>query len=157
MDQNQGIDILSYVKALMRRVWTILIVFILGSVLAAAVAYVLPPVYESTARILVESQQIPEELAQSTVGQSAAERLQFIQQRLMTRQNLLDLINRIGLFADRPDLTPTDKVDLVRDATKLRERLVSRRAGGARPWSRPSPSPTARTAPASPPGSRTSS
>lgn len=117
MDQNQSIDILSYWKALTRRVWTILIVFIVGSVLAAAVAYVLPPVYESTARILVETQQIPEDLAQATVRQSAAERLEFIEQRLLTRQNLLGVIDRIGLFADRRDLTPTEKVDLVRDAT----------------------------------------
>ena len=117
MDQNQSIDILSYVKALTRRIWTILIIFIVGSVLSAAVAYVLPPVYESTARILVESQQIPEELAQATVRQSVAERLELIEQRLMTRENLLEVIDRIGLFANMPGLTPTQKVDLVRAAT----------------------------------------
>jgi polysaccharide chain length determinant protein (PEP-CTERM system associated) len=117
MEQNQSIDIMSWIKALTRRVWTILIVFIVGSVLAAAVAYVLPPVYESTARILVESQQIPEDLAQSTVSQGAAERIELIEQRMMTRQNLLAVIDRTGLFADRRDLAPTEKVDIVRDAT----------------------------------------
>ncbi len=117
MEQTQSIDILSYLKALTRRLWVILIVFFMGSVLAAAVAYVLPPVYESTARILVESQQIPEQLAQSTVGQSVAERLGFIEQRLLTRQNLLGIIDRIGLFSGVPGLTPTEKVDLVREAT----------------------------------------
>jgi polysaccharide biosynthesis transport protein len=117
MDQNQSIDILSYVRALTRRIWTILIVFLVGSVLAAAVAYVLPPVYESTARILVESQQIPEDLAQATVRQSVAERLELIEQRLMTRQNLLNVVERNGLFTNTPGLTPTQKVDLIRDAT----------------------------------------
>jgi polysaccharide biosynthesis transport protein len=117
MEQNQSIDILSYVKALTRRLWVILIVFITGSVLAAAVAYILPPVYESTARILVESQQIPEDLAQATVRQSVAERLGFIEQRLLTRQNLLGVIDRIGLFAGVPGMTPTEMVDRVRAAT----------------------------------------
>lgn len=117
MDQNQSIDILSYVKALARRLWLILIVFLAGSVLAAAAAYVLPPVYQSTARILVESQQIPEDLAQATVRQSVAERLEFIEQRLLTRQNLLGVIDRIGLFGNVQGLTPTEKVDLVREAT----------------------------------------
>jgi polysaccharide chain length determinant protein (PEP-CTERM system associated) len=117
MEQNQSIDIMSWIKALTRRVWTILIVLIAGSVLSAAVAYVLPPVYESTARILVESQQIPEDLAQSTVSQSAAERIELIEQRMMTRQNLLSVIEQTGLFVDRRDLTPTEKVDAVRDAT----------------------------------------
>ena len=119
MEQTQSIDILSYLKVLLRRVWVIVVVFIVGSMLSAAVAYVLPPVYESTARILVESQQIPEELAQSTVGQSAAERLGFIEQRLMTRENLLSVIDRLGLFAGVPGLTPTEKVDLVRAATSF--------------------------------------
>jgi polysaccharide chain length determinant protein (PEP-CTERM system associated) len=124
MDQNQSIDLLSYVKALTRRTWTILIVFITGSVLAAAVGYVLPPVYKSTAHILVESQQIPEELAQATVRQSVAERLELIEQRLMTRQNLLGVVDRIGLFAGTPGLTPTEKVDLVREATEFESLTV---------------------------------
>lgn len=130
MDQNQSIDILSYVKALTRRIWTILIVFIVGSVLAATVAYVLPPAYESTARILVESQQIPEDLAQATVRQSVAERLEFIEQRLMTRQNLLGVIDRIGLFANTPDLTPTEKVDLVREATTFESLVLGEQRRG---------------------------
>jgi polysaccharide biosynthesis transport protein len=131
MDQNPSIDILSWLKALTRRVWIILIVSIFGSVLAAAVAYVLPPVYESTARILVESQQIPEQLAQSTVSQGAAERLELIEQRLMTRQNLLDVIDRIGLFAGTPGLTPTEKVELVRDATIFESLTLGERRGPA--------------------------
>jgi polysaccharide chain length determinant protein (PEP-CTERM system associated) len=121
--ENQSIDILSYLKALTRRVWTILIVFLFGSVLAAAVAYVLPPIYESTARILVESQQIPEDLAQATVRQSVAERLELIEQRLMTRQNLLGVIDRTGLFAGM-DLSPTAKIDLVRAATTFENLTV---------------------------------
>jgi polysaccharide chain length determinant protein (PEP-CTERM system associated) len=131
MDQTQSIDILSYVKALTRRIWTILIVFIIGSVLAAAAAYVLPPVYQSTARILVESQQIPENLAQATVRQSVAERLKLIEQRLMTRQNLLEVIGRIGLFADAPGLAPSQKVDLVREATTFQSLTIDAGRGPA--------------------------
>ena len=118
--EQQGIDISSYLKALSRRVWTILIVFVIGSILMAAVAYVLPPVYELTAKILVESQQIPEDLAQTTVRQSVAERLELIQQRLMTRENLLGVVDRLGLFTNRNDLTPSDKIDRVREATSFK-------------------------------------
>ena len=121
-------EIFTYLRALLRRIWIILAVFLLGSVLAVAVAYVLPPVYESTAKILVESQQIPEELAQTTVRASVAERLQLIEQRLMTRDNLLDLVNRLNLFADRRDMTPTEKVDLVRSNTTF-ENLAFEGAG----------------------------
>ena len=63
--------------------------------LAVGMAYKLPPVYLSTALILVESQQIPSELARSTVTTSAADRLELIEQRLMTRENLLEIIERL--------------------------------------------------------------
>ncbi|HKK31772.1 MAG TPA: hypothetical protein VKA18_15415, partial [Alphaproteobacteria bacterium] len=45
------------------------------------------------------------------------ERLQLIEQRILARENVLDVIDRLNLFADRPDMTPTDKVDRVRAAT----------------------------------------
>ena len=92
----------------------------LGILASGFFAYVLPPVYESEAKILVESQQIPDELARSTVTASAAERLQIIQQRLMTRDNLLRLIQELQLFADRPGLSTSEKVDLLRRSTTIR-------------------------------------
>ncbi len=91
----------------------------LGALLATGVAYVLPPVYESTAKILVESPKIPTSLAQSTVTVSALERLQTIQQRILARENVLDVIERLNLFADQPELTPTEKVDRIRAGTRI--------------------------------------
>ncbi len=103
-----------------RRLWIVVLTVFLISPLALTVAYVLPPVYESSARILVESQQIPTDLARSTVTASAAERLQLIQQRLMTRENLLSVIERLNLFASRGDLTTSEKVELLRLNTVIR-------------------------------------
>jgi len=114
-----GLDPLSLLRGVRRRIGMVLAIFVVGAILSAGVAYVLPPVYESTAKILVESQQIPVDLARSTVTASAAERLQLIEQRLMTRENLLDIAERLDLFADRPGLTPTEKVDRIRDATSF--------------------------------------
>lgn len=114
---DDSIDIFSYIKGLARRIWLIMIVFVAGSFVAAAVAYVLPPVFASTARILVESQQIPPDMAKTTVRQSVAERLEVIQQRLLARNNVLDIIDRFGLFSDRDDMTLSEKVDRVRNST----------------------------------------
>lgn len=108
-----------YLRALVRRIWLVLIIFILGTGIAVATAYLLPPVYESSAKILVESQQIPQDLAQSTVPQGAAERLALIEQRLMTRDNLLDLVRRLNLFPEYTNLAPAEKVELVRKNTKF--------------------------------------
>ncbi|MEM7522747.1 MAG: Wzz/FepE/Etk N-terminal domain-containing protein [Pseudomonadota bacterium] len=116
---DDGMDILGYAKALKRRWWLVAICIVFGSAAAVAVALFLPPVYQSSAKILVESQQIPDELARSTVTSSASERLELIKQRLMTRDNLLEVIERLRLFQQRDDLTPTQKVDMVRASAQI--------------------------------------
>lgn len=104
----------------LRRFWILAVIGLIGVLGSAFIAYVLPPVYEAQARILVESQQIPSDLAQSTVTVPTAERLQLIQQRLMTRENLLRVIEDLGLFTDRPDLSISEKIEQLRAATTIR-------------------------------------
>lgn len=103
--------------AFLRRFWILVLSVGLIAPAALAIAYFLPSQYRSGALILVESQQIS--LVESTVTVSASERLQRIRQKLMTRDNLLDMINKFGLYAERTDLSPTDKVVLVRDNTAI--------------------------------------
>ena len=98
---SQTIDILGLLGGIRRRLPLVFVVALCGVLLSGAIAYLLPPVYQSTARILVESQQIPDDLARSTVTASAAERLQLIEQRLMTRENLLSVAARLDLFLER--------------------------------------------------------
>ena len=114
-----GIDIKAYVRGVLRRWLLVAAIFIVGAAVAVVVATKLPATYESTARILVESQQIPDDLARSTVTASAAERLQIIQQRLMSRRNLLKIIELLDLFADRDGMSLTEKVEAIRDATRF--------------------------------------
>jgi succinoglycan biosynthesis transport protein ExoP len=68
--------------------------------LAVAVALVLPPTYTSGATILIEQQEIPQELVRSAVTSFADQRVQVISQRVMTTQNLLELIERYNLYPD---------------------------------------------------------
>ena len=95
-EMEQGLTIIDHLGAFRRRAWILALTIVIGSSLAFSIAYLLPPVYRSTAKILVESQQIPSDLARSTVTSSTSERLHLIQQRLMTRDNLLEIIKRIG-------------------------------------------------------------
>ncbi|MEM8792716.1 MAG: Wzz/FepE/Etk N-terminal domain-containing protein [Pseudomonadota bacterium] len=117
---EQVTAIREFIGIIRRRMPILLVLGSMGVGASAFVAYVLPPVFESEARILVESQQIPDELARSTVTASAAERLQLIEQRLMTRDTLLRVIDDLGLFADRDDLLLSEKIELLRDATTIR-------------------------------------
>lgn len=61
-------------------------------------AFGLPSVYESTATILIEQQDIPDDLVQSTITSYADERIQVISQRVMSTDNLAGLVQRHELY-----------------------------------------------------------
>lgn len=117
MADGAGFGIADIKSLLRRRLWIVGLSFILLTPLAVGVAYILPAVYSATARILVESQQIPDDLARSTVTASAAERLELIRQRLMTRQNLIEIIEKNNLYQGYSELSLSDKVDRMREDT----------------------------------------
>ena len=108
-----------------------LIAFFGGLGIAATmfIAYILPAVFQTDARILVESQQIPDDLARSTVVAPAQERLERIQQRLMARGNLEQIIQEFGVYAERPDLSLTKKIERLRDATVILPTISGARPG----------------------------
>ncbi|MFN3262673.1 MAG: GumC family protein [Pikeienuella sp.] len=120
--------------ALKRRAWIIALFFVTIAPLGVGIAYILPPVYSANARIIVESQQIPDELAQSTVTASAQERLQFLQQILLTRQNLIAIVEKHNLYSENPHASMSNKIDALRRSVTLSDfnaGPVSRRTGPA--------------------------
>jgi uncharacterized protein involved in exopolysaccharide biosynthesis len=93
------------------------------SIIAAAgiaVALLWPPTYLAEGKILVQSQQIPSELVRPTVTSAAQERIQVIQQRTMTRDNLIAIVDKFQLFPDKRTLmSVTEIVELMRKSTKI--------------------------------------
>ncbi len=75
---------------------TALVIFII----AAGVAFGLPPIYRSTATILIEEQEIPREYAMSMVTSFAEQRIQSYNQRIMSSSRLTEIINRFNLYPD---------------------------------------------------------
>ena len=88
------------------------IAFVTGLAAAAtvALAVLLPPTYQSTATILIEQQEIPQELVRSTITSFADQRVQVISQRVMTSQNLLQIIDRYNLYPDARKSKPREYV-----------------------------------------------
>ncbi|MFT3812128.1 MAG: Wzz/FepE/Etk N-terminal domain-containing protein [Acidovorax sp.] len=92
-----------YLSILRRRALAMILVF--GAVLTASVivAFVLPRVYESTATILVEDPQVKVGADDGAPRSRPEERVRLIQQRLMTRENLIRIANDHQLFPRLPD------------------------------------------------------
>ncbi len=124
-------DVRLYLALFLRRLPLFLIVLILGSAAGIALARWLPPVYVAQARLLVESEQIPDQLAASTVQTQAIEQIQIIQQRILTRDVLIEMANRLQIYAPVPGLDvrrPANPDEVVED---LRERIRINVTGGA--------------------------
>ncbi|MDR6267663.1 GNVR domain-containing protein [Roseobacter sp. N2S] len=118
-------DLKYYLSIFFRRFPIFFIVTALFSVAAVSTAYMLPTNYQTQATLLVESAQIPDSLAASTVQTNASEQLQIFEQRMMTRANLLDIANSRQVFADGRQLTPDQIV------SEMRRKTVIRRSGGS--------------------------
>jgi uncharacterized protein involved in exopolysaccharide biosynthesis len=113
-------DLHDYMEFLKRRKKHLLIPFVCIILLGAAVALLLPPIYKSTATILIEGQQIPTDFVRTTVTSFAEERIQIITQRIMSRMRLLEIINQFNLYSDLRDKRTTEEiVDIMRDDIEL--------------------------------------
>lgn len=109
-----------YWEVAKRRWLHFLLPFILVAVTGAAVVLLWPAIYLAEGKILVQSQQIPTELVRPTVTSAAQERIEVIQQRTMTRDNLAAIADKFHLFPDKRDLmSVTELVDAVKKATKI--------------------------------------
>ena len=77
-----------------------LIALVTGAAVTASIlfAFLLPPTYQSAATILIEQQEIPQDLVRSTITSFADQRVQVISQRVMTSQNLQQIIERYDLY-----------------------------------------------------------
>ncbi|MCC3303893.1 GumC family protein [Sneathiella sp. HT1-7] len=104
------------VSAAKRRFLFFLIPFVLVLAGAVAVILILPPHYSSYGTILVETQQISPDLIESTVSTDPDQRIRMIEQRVMTRENLLKIIDKFNVYGDdRKFLTVSELVFKMQD------------------------------------------
>jgi polysaccharide chain length determinant protein (PEP-CTERM system associated) len=114
-----NLDISYYVSVFFRRIYVMLIVAVGVTAAAIYVAMELPPTYRADARLLVESPQIPTNLAASTVQVGTSEQLEIIQQRLLTRENLLQIARQNQVFPDLSRMTADEIVEGMRQSTRI--------------------------------------
>ncbi|WP_045225723.1 GumC family protein [Methyloterricola oryzae] len=103
-------ELQDYVAAFKRR--KLQFIAIAGGIitLSLLVALFWPATYRSNAIILIEEQEIPSDLVRSTITTYAAQRLQTINQRVMTRANLERIIEKFDLYAKARTKRPMEEV-----------------------------------------------
>jgi polysaccharide chain length determinant protein (PEP-CTERM system associated) len=132
---ENSIELEKYLAIAKRRFWYAVIPFVVVLSLSIGVVESLPPVYRATATIAVESQQIPEDFVQSTVVGYADERIGFVEQRVMTTDRLLGIIDEFLLFPDlRGEKPDSVLVDELRDnilIERIRDHTINRRSASS--------------------------
>ncbi|MGH7414228.1 MAG: XrtA system polysaccharide chain length determinant [Candidatus Rokuibacteriota bacterium] len=101
MDQESGggfgLDRLR--AAWSRRKWLAITLFVLPLTAGVTLVMSLPDVYRSSATVLIERQQVPEEYVRSTVTSELETRLTSMSQDVLSRSRLEPLIKELDLYA----------------------------------------------------------
>ncbi|MFW8635518.1 DUF874 domain-containing protein [Cribrihabitans pelagius] len=108
-----------FLDMLRRRAFTVFAVFFAGCLFSLWAAARQPHSYETSEVLQITQPQIADGLAKSTVEGSSARRMQLIEQRLMARGTVLEIIGKFGLYADQEALTPSQKVARLRDSVTI--------------------------------------
>ena len=124
--KSEGLDLQKYLGIVRRRHLHFLVPFFLGWLVVWCASWVLPPRYQSGTLILVEGAAMPKDYVTPNINDNTQERLQTIEQQILSRSRLLKIIDQFNLYSSVPsEASPDDKVvrmrkdidiELVRDA-----------------------------------------
>lgn len=102
-----------------RRLYIVItfLVFLIGATIAA---FALPTLYRSTATLLVEPQDLPQNVAQDPNGGAIGERIAKIREKVLSRGDLITIIEQNDLYPDERRTKPMSEIiDKMRKATSV--------------------------------------
>ncbi|HEU0047122.1 MAG TPA: Wzz/FepE/Etk N-terminal domain-containing protein, partial [Nitrososphaera sp.] len=101
-DQNisPSLSPIDYWHMILRKKWLVLAIFFACVGGGGILCVVWPESYRSSTLILVESQKIPENYVKALIGPNIEERLNSIQQQVMSRTLLTQMIQEFDLYPD---------------------------------------------------------
>lgn len=95
-----------YLAIFNRQKWRMLMVAAAVATASAVVVAYWPATYRSTATIMIREADVPPELVTSVTTVFAGERVQAMQQRVTTSQNLAAIIEKLNLYPDERNTLP---------------------------------------------------
>lgn len=109
-----------YLDILKRRKMSLILPICIVFFITLLVALFLPRIYRSTATVLIEGQEMPMDFVRTTITGYAEQRLQQLNQRVMSSPKLIEIINRFGLYEDlKKKLTIEEILEIMRDDIKF--------------------------------------
>ena len=116
-----------YFEIALRRKWLILATIIGSLGVAWAIFLITPAKYKSTTLIWIEKQKVPEHVVRTTVHESVSDRLKVIQQYVLSRTVLAQVVDEVKLGPENASAASRDSlIEGVRKSIKIET------AGGGR-------------------------
>ncbi len=104
-----------YSALIRRRSRVVISTIVAVSLVGVMVAYSIPAMYRSTSHFLIEKQNIPQDIVQSTVTSYVDEEIQEVRQRVMSSATLVQIIQEHDLYGN---LTATGQSQLAVEALR---------------------------------------
>lgn len=117
--EEQGKSFAHYLQIVRRRQKPMKIAAATTLLIAVLAALLWPPTYRSSATILIEEQEIPQDLVRSTITGYANQQIKVISQRIFTLANIMDIVQRYSLW-DEAELKRTPRTEIM---ARFQERM----------------------------------
>jgi uncharacterized protein involved in exopolysaccharide biosynthesis len=105
---------------LWERRWLLIVPLVVATVAGLVAAYTIPPVYESSATVLIESQQLPVDLPGPQTNDPIGQRVARARERVLSRMDLIRLIRQHNLYPGEQKTQPLSKiVETMRNDTTI--------------------------------------
>jgi len=115
INPEKKITLDEYLEILRRRMWYVIIPFVLIMAGGSIYTIIAPREYKASTLVMVSPQSVPESFVQATVTSNIAERLQSIEQEVTSRSRLETIITEFKLYEKkRKDLSKEEIVELMR-------------------------------------------
>jgi succinoglycan biosynthesis transport protein ExoP len=109
MEENAK-SIQDMMQILRKRRWSLILPMAVIFLTAVAAALLWPPTYRATSTILIEEQEIPRDFVTATVSSYAEQRLQNLNQRIMSSTRLLEIVGRFKLYESKREKWTTEEI-----------------------------------------------
>lgn len=120
INSKKSYSIEEYLEILLRRIWYVVIPFVLIVFGVSCYLIFAPRQYKASTLIIVSPQRVPEAYIQATVTSKVEERLQAIADEVMSRTRLEGIINELRLYEkEKKGLSSEEIVALMRKNIKV--------------------------------------
>jgi polysaccharide chain length determinant protein (PEP-CTERM system associated) len=110
INPEKNFTLIEYLEILRRRMWYIIIPFVLVMAGASIYSIIAPREYKASTLVLISPQSVPENFVHATVTSNVEERLQSITQEVMSRTRLETIITEFRLYEKESKHLPKEEI-----------------------------------------------